>query len=210
MSTIEEIEICNVIKNKYDCDTIINDKKPYTLYNANDIGKILGTGNIRSIIRTFDNNEKIKMLKKTMGGNQQVLYITYDGLIKLLSKSRKPESIDLSLLIGLDRKTKFYVSIETDIIKCIMDTFCGNIMKPQYNVDNYHIDLYFPEHLLAIECDEYHHNNSNNKLNDEVRTQHITKTLGCKFIRFNPYDNKFKLFTLLNNIYLHLSGKVII
>ena len=162
-------------------------------------------GNIRSIIRSFDDNEKIKVSKKTNGGSQNVSYITYNGLIKLLLKSRKPESIDLSTIMGLDRKTKFYVSVETDIIKCILTTFDGNIMKPQYNIDNYYIDLYFPEYLLAIECDEYQHNNSKNKIYDEIRTAHITKTLCCRFIRFNPYDIKFNLFALLNDIHRHLS-----
>lgn len=200
----EEIEQCNIIKNNYECDIIVNENKPYTLYNACDIGKILGMSSIRSIIRSFDNNEKINVSKTTKGGSQNVSYITYDGLIKLLLKSRKPESIDLSIMMGLDRKTQFYVSVETDIIKCILTTFYGNNMKPQYKIDNYYIDLYFPDYLLAIECDEFHHNNSKNKIYDDIRSIHITKTLCCKFIRFNPYDIKFNLFTLLNDIHIHL------
>jgi len=201
MSLTEEHEICNILINKYNCDVIINENIPFTLYNANDIGNILEFSNIRSIIRTFDDSEKIKILKKTQGGNQFLSYITYIGLTKLLLKSRKPKSIELSNLIGLDRKTKYYVSIETDIIKCIMTTFEGNNMKQQYNINSYYIDLYFPEHKLAIECDETHHNTSTNKLNDEIRTTNITKDLNCKFIRFNPYEKTFNLFILLNNIY---------
>ena len=200
----EEIEKCNIIKNNYECDIIINANKPYTLYNAGDIGKILGFGNIRGIVRTFNDSEKIKISKKTNGGNQNVSYITYDGLIKVLLKSRKPESIDMSTLMGLNRKTQYYVSIETDIIKCILTTFDGNNMKMQYNIDDYYIDLYFPEYLLAIECDEFHHNNSKNKIQDDIRTLHINKTLGCSFIRFNPYEKGFNLFVLLNDIHKHL------
>ena len=30
-------------------------------------------------------------------------------------------------------------------------------MIDQYTVDNYRIDLYFPKHKLAIECDEFDH-----------------------------------------------------
>ena len=51
----EEIEQSNIIKNNYECDIVVNENKPYTLYNACDIGKILGMGNIRSIIRSFYN-----------------------------------------------------------------------------------------------------------------------------------------------------------
>jgi len=201
----EEITKCNIIKNNYECDVIINENNPYTLYNANDIAKILGFGNIRSIIRTYNDNEKIKILKKTNGGSQYTIYFTYEGLIKLLLKSRKPESINLSKLIELDKKTKYYVSVETDIIKCILTTFDGNIMNLQYKVDEYYIDLYFPEFLLAIECNELHHNNMLNKQNDAIRKAYITKKLGCRFLVFNPFDKNFNLFKLLNDIYIHLS-----
>ena len=224
----EEIEKCNIIKNNYKCDIIINENKPYTLYNAGDIGNILGFSNIRSNIRTFDDSERIKFSKKTNGGNQTATYITYDGLIKILLKSRKPKSIDMSNLIGLNRKTQYYVwsepeplgvgervnsavpegnegvSIETDIIKCILTTFDGNKMKTQYNIGDYYIDLYFPDYLLAIECDELHHNNCKNKIQDDIRALCINKTLGCRFIRFNPYEKSFNLFVLLNDIHKHL------
>ena len=200
----EEIEKCNIIKNNYKCDIIINENKPYTLYNAGDIGNILGFSNIRSNIRTFDDSERIKFSKKTNGGNQTATYITYDGLIKVLLKSRKPKSIDMSNLIGLNRKTQYYVSIETDIIKCILTTFDGNKMKTQYNIGDYYIDLYFPDYLLAIECDELHHNNCKNKIQDDIRALCINKTLGCRFIRFNPYEKSFNLFVLLNDIHKHL------
>jgi len=199
----EEYEKYNIIKNNYDCDVIINNEVPYTLYKADDIGKILGFGNIRTSLMTFDDNEKIKIKKKTSGGIQNVTYITYNGLIKLLLKSRKPESIVFCNLINLDKKTKYYVSIETDIVQCILKTFDGNIMKTQYKVDDYYIDLYFPEYLLAIECDELHH--KSNKINDSLRNTYITCKIGCRFIRFNPFDKTFNLFELLNNIYIHLN-----
>lgn len=200
----EEIEKCNIIKKNYKCDIVINENKPYTLYNAGDIGNILGFCNIRSNIRTFDDSERINISKKTNGGNQTATYITYDGLIKILLKSRKPKSIDMSNLIGLNRKTQYYVSIETDIIKCILTTFDGNNMKTQYNIGDYYIDLYFPEYLLAIECDELHHNNCKNKIQDDIRALQINNTLGCRFIRFNPYEKSFNLFVLLNDIHKHL------
>ena len=30
-------------------------------------------------------------------------------------------------------------------------------MKRQFSIGSYRIDLYFPEHKLAIECDEHDH-----------------------------------------------------
>ena len=203
MTTYEqEIEISNKLKEYYECDVIINESIPYTLYRASDLGKILGMSNIRSILVNYD---KLKISKLTNGGNQNVAYINCDSLIKLLSKSRKPNAIELSKKMNIDVITKYYVSIETDIIKCILTTFDGNIITPQYNVDNYYIDLYFDEYLLAIECDERHHKYPTNKFNDLQRQQYITNKLGCRFIRFNPNEPSFNLFQLLNDIYIHLS-----
>jgi len=201
----EETRISTIIKNSYDCDIIISDNQPFTIYNSNDISKILNFGNIRSIMRILDDNEKIKISKKTNGGDQKITYITFEGLRKIVLKSRKIESIDFSNLINLDKKTKYYCCIETDIMKCIITTFDGNLLMPQYRIDKYMIDLYFPEYLLAIECDELQHNNSKNKLDDEIRSNFITNKLGCRFIRFNVFDKNFNLFKLLNEIYIHLS-----
>ena len=196
----QEIEIANKIATSYTCDIQINESKPYTLYCANDIGKILDVSNIRMCVINFENVQKCK---KTNGGTQKVTYITYDTLIKILVKSRKNAAIEFAKRINLDVLTKYCIAIETDIIECILTTFDGNVMETQYNVDNYRIDLYFVEYNLAIECDERHH--ANNKINDDVRQFYIQTKLGCRFIRFRPHDKDFNLFQLLNDIYIHLS-----
>ena len=38
-----------------------------------------------------------------------------------------------------------------------MKTFHGEKMKRQFKIGNYRIDLYFPEHKIAVECDEFDH-----------------------------------------------------
>jgi very-short-patch-repair endonuclease len=200
MTTYEqEIEISNALKQKYDCDVIINNSIPYTLYRASDVGNILGMSNIRTVLLNYD---KIQISKSTKGGNQNVTYINCNTLIKLLTKCRKPKAIEMAKNINIDVVTKYYVSIETDIIQCILTTFDGNVITPQYKVDNYYIDLYFNEYSLAIECDERHHVSSTNKINDLERQYCIMKKLGCRFIRFKPSDPKFNIFQLLNDIHL--------
>lgn len=196
----QEIEVANKIIESYACDIQINESTPYTLYCANDIGKILDISNIRGHIQQFDN---VQLCKKTNGGNQKVTYITYDTLIKILVKSRKNAAIEFAKIINLDVLTKYCIAIETDILQCILTTFDGNIMETQYNIDNYRIDLFFVEYNLAIECDERHH--LSNKINDDTRQLYIQRKTGCRFIRFNPYDRDFNLFKLLNEIYVHLS-----
>lgn len=60
------------------------------LFRANDIGEILEMGNIRTTIQNFDISEKVVHTMDTLGGSQQVTFLTEKGLYKVLFKSRKP------------------------------------------------------------------------------------------------------------------------
>jgi len=202
-----ELEISKIIKENYECDIIINETSPYTYYSITDIEKIIGLKNIRQNITNIEEKYKKKFIRKTNGGNQNKLFVTYDGLLKLIIKSRKIKCIDFAKKIKLDIKTKYYTAIETDIIKCIMTTFESLHIKDQYSIDTYFVDLYFIEYNLIIECDENHHNRTINKENDIIRQEYISKKIdGCKFIRFNPYSKNFNLYKLLNNIFLHITS----
>ena len=53
------------------------------------------------------------------------------------------------------------ISQEESIIKKIMKTFPNEEMSLQHNALHFFIDLYFPEHRLAIEVDEKGHNGRN-------------------------------------------------
>jgi len=203
MTTYEqEIDFSNKLKHHYECDVLTNTTRPYTLYCANDIAFILSIFNIRSALRNYD---KCYITKKTKGGEQSLTYINYETLVKFIVKSRKTSAIEFAEKLNLDITMKYYVSVETDIINCILKTFNGNVMTTQYKVDNYKIDLYFEEHNLAIECDEDHHDTPQNELKDLQRQGYIFKKLSCRFIRFNPNDKNFNLFGLLNSIYIHLA-----
>jgi len=60
------------------------------LFRANDIGTILEISNIRGTIQNFDDTEKVVNIIDTIGGSQQVTFLTEKGLYKVLFKSRKP------------------------------------------------------------------------------------------------------------------------
>jgi len=59
------------------------------LFRANDIGVVLEISNIRTSINDFDETEKVVHSMDTLGGNQQVTFLTEKGLYKVLFKSRK-------------------------------------------------------------------------------------------------------------------------
>ena len=60
------------------------------LFRASDIGIILNISNIRTSINDFNETEKVVHSMNTLGGTQQVTFLTEKGLYKVLFKSRKP------------------------------------------------------------------------------------------------------------------------
>lgn len=55
---------------------------------------------------------------------------------------------------------------------------------------SYLIDLYFPDHRIAVECDEHGHRDRN-KTYEADRQKFITDKLGCVFVRYNPHDRDY-------------------
>uniref|UniRef100_A0A6C0BUT2 DUF559 domain-containing protein n=1 Tax=viral metagenome TaxID=1070528 RepID=A0A6C0BUT2_9ZZZZ len=203
MSKEIEYKLAEDIKNKYNnVNIIINEEEPYTLYSCCSISQLLDIKNIRSVIRYYSNNEIIKKLTHTNGGKQIMSYLTYKGLMKLLSKSRKEKIIEFAKLFNLDLISKNYLCAELDTITCIMKTFSKEVMITQYKVGKYKVDLYFVDYKLVIECDENHSNIDY----DTERQLEIESILGCKFIRYKPHDKNFNIFHLLNDIYKYISG----
>ena len=84
-----------------------------------------------------------------------------------------------------------------------MNAFKGQKMHTQDSVDQYKVDLYFPKHKLAIECDKFGHLDRN--IEYEVKWQRdIERRLGCMFIRYNPDAKDFNMFKVINWILLAL------
>ena len=60
------------------------------LFRASDIGVVLDITTIHSVIRDFDESEKVLHTMHTLGGTQEVTFLTEKGLYKVLFRSRKP------------------------------------------------------------------------------------------------------------------------
>ena len=77
------------------------------------------------------------------------------------------------------------------------------MVHTQYSVDQYKIDLYFPKHKLAIECDEFGH--LDRDIEYEVKRQkYIKNKLGCQFIWYNTDAKDFNIFKVINRILMAL------
>ena len=198
----DEWKIADKIQQLY-CELVIikNECKPFTLYKMNDIAKYLGYKSIRTITQHYTVDDKILIKVKTKGGQQNISFLTYNGLCRLLCKSRQPIPDDIMDCCGININLLKYNCIEHDTITSITTAFSGETFILQYVILSYRIDLYFPKYRIAVECDERQHFTINNIHSDQIREAHIIKQLDCKFIRYNPYDNDFNIFYVINQIY---------
>ena len=84
-------------------------------------------------------------------------YINEEGMIELLVGSQQPLAKELAEYMGIKIIGHKYVHKEAGTIYTIQNVSEGISMKQQFSIGSYRIDLYFPEHKLAIECDKYDH-----------------------------------------------------
>jgi len=180
------------------------EKDNVTFYKATDISKILCIVNIRSSIKFYDNKYKRIFNVKTQGGNQDMTFLTFDGLKLLLNKTRSHNAIKLAKLFNLEILNTFSECIETNTISQIITVFKYEKIKKQYKCNNYRIDLYFIDYKLAIECDELQHNR--NKTEDNIREEIIKNKLNCTFIRYKPLSNNFNIFDVIHLIFYHIKN----
>jgi len=82
-----------------------------------------------------------------------------------------------------------------------MRAFKGEHMVTQFKVDDYRVDLYFPDYNLSVECDEHGHKDRN-PLKEKKRHNHITNQIHCKWLRFNPDEADFNIFDVINRIFI--------
>ena len=82
--------------------------------------------------------------------------------------------------------------------------FANEKIKPQHFVLNkYYIDLYFPEHKLAVEVGEKDHLDRNEN-KDKKRGKEIKEELDCEFNRINPSIECFNINFELSKIHNHI------
>ena len=60
------------------------------IFQANQIGKLLGISNIRENLRDFSSDEKCVILNDTSTGLKETNFLTETGLYRILGRSRKP------------------------------------------------------------------------------------------------------------------------
>lgn len=184
-----------LILNKYGIKYLVNDNNDPFMYNTIDVAKCLNIMKTSELVR-YHRLRKYLSLQP----NQPVpTYLNSNDMLKLLSIVRHVIPRDLYTGFGLASHAlvltteQTYIGIILNSYKDILD------IKLQYVVGCYKIDAYIPELNLAIECDEFGHDEADQSY--EIRRQSfIEQSLGCKFLRFNPHDNNFDISGIINSI----------
>lgn len=84
------------------------------------------------------------------------------------------------------------------------DMFWGFDFDRQRCIDNYIVDFYCKELLLAIEVDGMSHNHEEAFLKDELRQQKLER-LGVRFLRFSEAEMKNDMLNVIRAI----EGKIV-
>ena len=188
------------------------------IYYASDVGSAAGIKCVRTAIKNYSNEEKVtstseiikdiittyRTYKNVTRKDSKITLLTRRGVEKLLCLSRSPNASDLAKFLNINVYNRF-TPIETETIKNITTAFQNHPHELQYKPPgtSFRVDLYFPIHKVAVECDEDNHNDRNPDYENN-RQSAIEKILDCKFIRYNPHDDNFNIFEVINKINIQL------
>ena len=189
-----------LVSHGHKCRTISEDGCVF--FCARDVGEIIKLKNYHTTICNYPAEEKRSFVTPTNGGAQRMTFITSAGLKRLLSSSRSSWALTLASNLGFDTKSYIAPCVESCTIKCIQEVFEGEKMLVQHQVGKFKIDLYFPEHAIAVECDEHHHSQRCGA--DIARQEYLETRLRCDFIRYRPYEPNFNIFSVINMIFVKM------
>ena len=101
--------------------------------------------------------------------------------------------------LDLNLEYVYNVSKQQETLDIIIAAFKTLSCIPEYKVDQYRIDLYFPDLKVAVECDEHGHVNRD-KQYEQNREHFIKNKLGCVFVRYNPDSPGFNIGNVIHEI----------
>lgn len=153
-----------------------------------DIAAVLDSrgSDLKKLINdTFIRKEKVL---NNSGKNFPTILSNTNGIRQIYQRTR---SLNLPILMnGLshfvkDPNTIVYACKEVSWLRIIQTAFTNLKSELQYPVGEYRIDLYFPDLLVAVECDENGHSDRSDE-KEQTRVEFIQDRLKCQFVRFNP------------------------
>lgn len=124
----------------------------------------------------------------------------------MIAGAKLPSDTKSQLLKVIDTTVHMRHYTESEVLGPVT-TALGHLGPlQQFSVGSYRIDLYFPKHRLAVECDEHGHMHYD-ATKEAARQQFIESQLNCKFHRFDPYAEGFCVYNLISQLVQLLYSK---
>ena len=165
------------------------------LFQANQIGKLLEMTNINKLLSSFDNNEKVITQSSTLGGMQNLTFLTERGLYKVLARSNKPiakkfQDWMVSVIAELRQQGEYRLKQEHEIEKKLIKSQVQN--NAQKNIHNTFMDFCKMKNVVYV-C----------KLRDETENTFLIKIGSTQNVkeRFANIQTNYKMTPLLLNIF---------
>lgn len=133
----------------------------------------------------------------------RTIYLNKHGLLEFFQNSKKLNK-DIKFrwfkdTFGIDMIFIARLSKEQETIGQIVRALAFTECVHQYPVGVYRIDLYLPYYRIAIECDEFGHNDRDGRY-ESARERFIRTALDCTFVRYNPDSKCFDVFEVISRV----------
>ena len=186
---------CNEVCEKYGINNVRSEDVDYFL--AKDVARLLKLSNVSDTLRKCPIKDKQLIPYQSAGGLQKSWFITIEGVKRILCTTRSHLAPAVAKDFGVTVTDQQFVKAEAASIGFLIKAFKHIKSSPQHPVQGYRIDLYFPEHKVAIECDEEGSHGPGHVSKDKTRERKIADYLKCTFIRFRPEAPDFELADLV-------------
>lgn len=193
-------------------------------FKGKQIAQILGYKNTKdAIINHVHCDDKMNykdLLSKypatniPMPSQPQTIFINRRGVEFLVCRSRLPNSINIAEQLNINMMQKVTVK-ECDIINRLIKVFdnanIAYVCQYQVKINDilYRIDCYLTDYNIAIEIDEFNHKDRNQNY-EITRENNIKNILSCRFLRINPDEKDFCIFSFIGKIFKEIKIKQII
>ena len=152
--------MANITINSYlKCEIEITDKEKYFWINRKDLEIESDVANWAMIFDKCDPEKQKYRQELTPNAKYQRcrVFLRNDLVERKIKSCRKSSKIFLEFKKKLGLDINSVTCNEQDIISTLQTTFEGEIIITQYWIKNKRIDAYFSKYKLAIEVDEYNH-----------------------------------------------------
>ncbi len=161
---------------------------------------------VRTLKREFQEGVDYVYHKEYTKGRPRGIYeITLNCRRQLLVKYALSARRQLSPMVDLKIDyIKRYLPKEIETLNFVSTALSGvyTITRQHWLMNGkYRIDMYFPEHRIAVECDEHGHVDRD-PLYESRRERELVAALNCTFVRFNPDAHDFCMAVLISRILL--------